>query len=267
MVVEKGRLIGRGRTAEIFEWKDNQVLKLFLEGFPDAVVQREAQVTEAVHKAGVPVPAVEGLVEVDGRVGIVFERVEGPTMLEDMMSRPWKLAQYARMMAELQAEMHSREIAALPSLRDELEDVVSSQEGMTENIRHALADALRLPDGNSVLHGDFHPDNIIMSSRGPIIIDWPEAKRGNPIADAARTWLLIRMGTPPPGTKMQWIIKLIRRWFYSMYSKRYRELRPYSEQDMAAWRVPIVAARLFFESIAEERRDLTIFLESHLEQQ
>jgi uncharacterized protein (TIGR02172 family) len=267
MVVEKGRLIGQGRTAEIFEWKNNQVLKLFLEGFPAAFLKREAQVTQAVHKAGLPVPAVEGVVEVDGRVGIVFERVEGPTMLEDMLSRPWKFARYARMMAKLQAEMHSREIAALPSLREDLEGVVQNQAGMPENVRQALVDALRLPDGNSVLHGDFHPENIIMSSRGPVIIDWPEAKRGNPLADAARTWLLIRMGTPTPGTKMQWLIKLSRRWFYSMYSKRYRELRPYSEQDMAAWRVPIVAARLFFESIAEERRDLTIFLESHLEQQ
>jgi uncharacterized protein (TIGR02172 family) len=267
MAVEKGRLIGQGRTAEIFEWKDNQVLKLFLEGFPAEGVQREAQVTEAVHKAGLPVPVVEGVVEVDGRAGIVFERVEGPTMLEDMLSRPWKFTRHARIMAELQAEMHSREIAELPSVREALEEVVRSQEGMPENARQALVDALRLPDGNSVLHGDFHPENIIMSSRGPVIIDWPEAKRGNPLADAARTWLLIRMAAPIPGTKMQWLIKLSRRWFYSMFIKRYRELRPYSEQDMAAWRVPIVAARLSFESIPEERRDLTIFLESHLERQ
>jgi uncharacterized protein (TIGR02172 family) len=267
MTVEKGPMIAKGRTAEVFARGDEQVLKLFLEGFPAAVVQREAQVTEAVHKAGLPVPAVEGVVEVDGRVGIVFERVEGPTMLEDMMNRPWKLAPYAQIMAELQAEMHSREIATLPSLREDLEEVIQNQAGMPDNVRHALVDALRLPDGNSVLHGDFHPENIIISSRGPVIIDWMDAKRGNPLADAARTWLLLRMGAPTPGTKMQWLIKLIRRWFYLMFIKHYRELRPYSEQDMAAWRVPIVAARLFFESIPEERRDLMMFLESHLERQ
>jgi len=267
MVVEKGRLIGQGRTAEIFEWKDGQVLKLFQDGFPTAFVQREAQVTEAVHKADIPAPAVEGVVEVDGRVGIVFERVEGPTMLEDMLSRPWKFSRYSRIMAELQVEMHSREIAELPSLQEDLEEVVRSQEGMPENIRNVLVDALRLPDGNSVLHGDFHPENIIMSSRGPVIIDWPEAKRGNPLADAARTWLLLRMAAPIPGTKMQWLIKLSRRWFYSMFIKHYRELHPYSEQELAAWRLPVVAARLFFESIPEERQDLTIFLESHLERQ
>jgi len=265
MTVEKGRLIGQGRTAEIFEWKDGQALKLFLEGFPAEGVKHEAHITQAVHKAGVPVPAVEGVVEVDGRVGIVFKRVDGPTMLEDMLSRPWKLGRYARIMAKLQAEMHSREIAELPSLREALEEVVSNQEEMPDNIRNVLVDALRLPDGNSVLHGDFHPENIIMSSRGPVIIDWSEAKRGNPLADAARTWFLIRMGAPIPGTKMQWLIKLSRRWFYSMYNKRYRELRPYSKQELAVWRAPIVAARLFFESIPEERKELTMFLESHLE--
>jgi len=133
MVVEKGQRIGLGRTAEIFEWKDSQVLKLFLKGFPAEGVKREAQVTQAVHRGGVPVPAVGKVIEVDGRMGIVFERVEGPTMLEDMLSRPWKLTRYARMMAELQAEMHSREIAALPSLREDLDGVVRNQAGMPEN--------------------------------------------------------------------------------------------------------------------------------------
>jgi len=52
-----------------------------------------------------------------------------------------------------------------------------------------------------------------------------------------------------------------------MFIKHYREIRPYSEHELAAWRLPVVAARLFFESIPEERQDLTMFLESHLERQ
>ncbi len=58
--MEKGARIGRGRTAEVFAWKDNQVLKLFLEWVSARDVDYEARVTEQAHRAGLPVPAVGG---------------------------------------------------------------------------------------------------------------------------------------------------------------------------------------------------------------
>ena len=110
MTREKGEMIARGRTAEIFAWKDGQVLKLFLEDWPvrtDAA--KEAETTRAAHKAGLPVPAVEGVVEVEGRRGIVFERVEGPIMTIAMVSKPWNFVRLARMMAELHAARHEND--------------------------------------------------------------------------------------------------------------------------------------------------------------
>jgi len=115
--IEKGKQISRGRTAEIYNWKDGQVLKLFLEAYPFSDAEREARVTEAAHKAGLPVPAVKEVMEVEGRGGIVFEQVEGPIMSKVVASKPWKLSHYANMMAELHARMHSCEIPGLPSQR------------------------------------------------------------------------------------------------------------------------------------------------------
>lgn len=46
---------------------------------------------------------------------------------------------------------------------------------------------------------DFHPDNVLLAARGPVIIDWPDATRGQPLADVARTSLLLRLGGLPPG--------------------------------------------------------------------
>ena len=84
----KGELLARGRTAEVFVWKDGQVLKLFLEKYPAEQVAYEARVTGAIYKAGLPAPAVGGVVEVDGRRGIIFERVDGPSMLQVLRYRP-----------------------------------------------------------------------------------------------------------------------------------------------------------------------------------
>ena len=62
-------LIGQGRTAEILDWDDHQVVKLFRPGFPIEWIQAEVQATRIAHEADLGAPAVGGLVKVDGRTG------------------------------------------------------------------------------------------------------------------------------------------------------------------------------------------------------
>ena len=78
----KGSLIGFGRTADIFTWGDDQILKLFHENWSGAVVEEEARIGRPVRDMGLPVPAVSGTVADGGRFGVIYERVDGPTMLK-----------------------------------------------------------------------------------------------------------------------------------------------------------------------------------------
>jgi len=79
-----GRRVGIGRTAEILEWNEDYVIKLFLKGFSRESVEREARVRRVVYELGLPVRAVRDIIELDGRYGIVFERVgSGRTMLQE----------------------------------------------------------------------------------------------------------------------------------------------------------------------------------------
>ena len=44
--------------------------------------------------------------------------------------------------------------------------------------------------GGRLLHVDLHPDNVLLSSRGPVVIDWANARAGNPAFDVAMTWVI-----------------------------------------------------------------------------
>jgi Ser/Thr protein kinase RdoA (MazF antagonist) len=264
--MDKGEMPARGRTAEVFAWKGDTVLKLFLEGRPVGAVEHEARVTGAVHKAGLPAPAVEGIVEVEGRFGIVFERVDGPSMLQVMRSRPWRIGALARKLAELQASIHSHEIPELPSLREHLKGVIRSRELPDETKEAVLKHLEKLPDGNAVCHLDFHPDNILMSSHGPVVIDWPDVRRGDPLADVAASTLLFRLAPLAEFIRGQWLIKMCRGWFYSIYLKRYLELRPASREQIEAWELPLITARLA-DNIPEERELLLGFIEKAVSSQ
>ncbi|MCI0563423.1 MAG: hypothetical protein MN733_33525, partial [Nitrososphaera sp.] len=86
----------QGRTAEIFPWDDGHVLKLFRDRCPPDSVEYEARVAGAIHEAGIPSPAAKEIIEVNGRRGLIYERLDGISMLEDMNARPWMLLKHAR---------------------------------------------------------------------------------------------------------------------------------------------------------------------------
>jgi thiamine kinase len=102
-----------------------------------------------------------------------------------------------------------------------------------------------------------------MSVRGPAVIDWMTAARGNPIADVARTTLLFRSSVLPAGTgpAKRLTTELFRRAFLSAYLRAYGRLRPFPVEEIETW-MPILAAARLDEHIAEEEAHLVRLAES-----
>lgn len=255
-----GPHVGRGRTAELFAWGNDQAVKLFDDGWRRPSVEHEARIGRAVHASGLPSPAVGDVVGMGGRLGIIYERVDGASMLEVAITRPWRLVGLARLLAELQARVHACVIPELPSQRQRLADKIGRASPLSDALRKAALEALAgLPSGNAVCHGDFHPGNVLLSSRGPVIIDWVDATRGHPLADVARTCLLLSVGSPPSARAGR-LAFVARRWFHALYLRRYLALRPASGDELAAWRLPVAAARLS-EGIPEEQEQVLAIVE------
>lgn len=259
-MMRKRQTVGLGRTAEILLWNENQVLKLFHNGWSISSVKWEENVARTIYEAGLPVPAVFGIIKVDERYGVVYERVDGPSMLSALIAKPEKIELYAGMFARLHAQMHSLELTGLPSQRQQLKRKIRNAEPLPEDRRNAAIRALnKLPDGSVLCHGDFHPDNIMMSSRGPIVIDWNDATRGNPHADITRTCLLLQQGDPlQPINIDREQISSMRSLFIDIYLKLYTNIRPISLEEIELWRLPVAAARLSEGIKEEESRLLSI---------
>lgn len=244
-----------GATADIHPWGNGQVLKLFRPGHLPGEVEAEAEVTWRAHAAGVPCPAVSGVVVVDGRQGIVLERIEGPSMLEEAVRPPWPVARMARLLADLHAQLHRQEASELPSLKERLSVRVEAAPGLPETLREAVLRGLApLSDGNAVCHGDFHPGNVLLSPRGPVLIDWIDAARGDPAADVTRSLLLLEVASPPGSLLMRGLVGLLRSRFRRVYRRRYDELVPGVLERVPAWRAAVAAVRLNARFPAERGR-------------
>jgi aminoglycoside phosphotransferase (APT) family kinase protein len=170
-----GRLVGAGRSADVYATGDGRVLRRYRDGRPPARVAREAEVMAHARAHGVPVPEVFDVAGSD----IVMERADGPTMLDVLGQRPWTFRAQARLLARLHDAVH-----AVPPL-----------------------DWLPAPFGDGdgaqvLLHRDLHPLNVILTAGGPRIIDWEGAARGPAAGDVAMTWLLVGFSSVPGGLLM-----------------------------------------------------------------
>lgn len=250
------RRIAEGRTAVVYSWDDEHILKLYRDWCPSDWVDYEARIARTVYDAGVPSPAAGEIVEINGRRGLIYERLDGMSMLQDMNARPWLLFKYARKLAELQVQIHRQSIPELPSYKGRLDHDIRNTKHLSEDLREkALAMLATLPDGQSLCHGDYHPGNILITQRGPVIIDWMTACAGAPGADVARTNLLLTIGPKAAGNLVSPIIKMAIGLYYQAYRNHYNSLAPEAQKQADRW-LPVVAAARLAEDIAPERAAL-----------
>ncbi len=247
--------VAEGREAEIFAWPDESVLRLLRPGGGRAQLEQESRAMEAARAAGVRCPEPRGVIEVEGRAGLILERLHGPNGLDDMASRPWELWSASRAFGEQHGLLGGVEAPeGLPSAKALVRQGVERADVAEDIRRRTLDDLDGLPEGDRICHGDFHPGNLIWTDAGPVVIDWANASRGDATADHARTLLLLRTASLPPGMPLalRMLAKVARGAVVRGYVGAYTKLRPVDASRLARWELPVAIARLA-EDVEEDR--------------
>ena len=196
--MNEGRLLARGRDGDIFELGPHHVLRKARGG---RSIAQEARVMQYVAEHGYPVPHVEE-VRANG-TEIVMERINGPMMMDAMVKRPWT-QRFSHTLADLHDQLH-----AIP----------------------APSWLPQLDTGDALLHLDLHPLNVMMSSRGPVVIDWANAARGDALTDIGFTYALLTCPDVPGPWIVRAIAQPLRIVTARAFSARYRG--PAFEQHLA----------------------------------
>jgi hypothetical protein len=248
--------IAVGRTAEVYEWGSDQVLKLYFDWCPPNWIDHEAHMAHAVDQAGISTPKVGEIVEIAGRRGIVYARINGPSMIDSIAARLLKLRFYGRTLAQLHLEMHRTGPVGLPAQRMHLREAISHAPALPDSLRTPILATLEaMPDSDRLCHNDFHPGNVILTPNGPQVIDWMTASIGQPAADVARTRLLLTVGDPPPNPILRLIILFARGLFNRAYLGEYRRHSP-EVARLSDDFLPIMMAARLNENIPPEREKL-----------
>ena len=241
-----GKLVGEGKVAEVFEYGEGRVLKLYRAGQPDSDARRELAILDAVEAAGIAAPRAFDLVQVDGRWGVVMGKVVGLPFAEPMLADPTGAGPYFAAMVRLHLGIHAASGQALAPLKVRLARKIAATD-LSDPVKHRLRDKLnRLPAGDRVLHGDFHPYNILGSLEGAVVVDWLDATQGPPAADVCRSWMLLQS---------------VSRDVADAYLAAYLAAGTLDRAAVVAW-LPVLAAARLTENVPDEVPALMAMVEA-----
>lgn len=216
--VSNCEVVGKGGMSVVYRLDCDRVAKVFRRGISLEVVNYEYSMSQRVYRFGIPTPLPYEVVAVADisqkepvpitdacQYAIVYQYLDGDTLSAAITAHPERIEDYAHQFADFYKSLHSIKVT----------DIEFPADGMVIPDAHVLeADAIRkiapifgddgaerllqildnVPRGNSLLHCDFHPRNVMLHEGRLMLIDVSEMGYGNPLLDLAHTHALMASG-------------------------------------------------------------------------
>lgn len=189
--LKDARSIGFGATSSVYLLPDGTVCKLFHPEFSPEEIARESRAARIADALGIHVPKCYGLVRSDSRIGIRSEYISGESLAEILSRNPECREDFLPIYLRELRRFHETE--AVPgdfaSAKDLYLDKLQKLEGTAWYTADELEKMRRLvlsvPDRNTLLNGDYHPQNILVRGADLVFVDLGDTCLGHPIFDFA----------------------------------------------------------------------------------
>lgn len=183
-----------------------------------AAAEREVAAMVAAAEAGVPVPRVHAAGVWRGRPAVLMDWCPGRPLADELRARPWRAYPLGRRFGRTQAAVHrSPPPAALADHPVPWRAWAGDDPAIAAGLRSVA------PRPPALLHLDYHPLNVLVDGgRLSGVLDWANARVGDPRADLARTLSILRFA-PLPGGPLALPARATRRAFEAGWRRGYRD--------------------------------------------
>ena len=169
----------------------NRLIKVYLSDSYEYVKQAYLR-QKFVYEAGLPAPAVYGIKKLgDTQAAIEMEYIEGEPLVAMYEGKGKEMLLKAmRIMVKLQCRMNAVDASGLPDLTDMYTHEIATTPYLTAKQKEKILAYMKsLGKGKTNLcHGDIHALNIMYNGEKYWIIDWEDASKGDPAADACMSY-------------------------------------------------------------------------------
>ena len=225
--VEDRPLIGQGSVGTIYRYDDETVLKVYRPQTPMEELIKERERSQVAFVHGIPTAISYDIVQVGDCYGLLYELVPSGSMGSCVTREPERAEEYAVKFGEVLKLIHKLDISSM-----ELPDVTVGYARAVKNMAPHMTEqeyelALRwldaMPKGSTLLHGDFHPKNIMVQNGEPLLIDMGDICLGHPLYDIAIAYFVIMLLPEERAAKASGIPRACARRFWDTFMRTYFE--------------------------------------------
>ena len=190
--IDKEQLVAKGSVGTVYKLDEDKIIKVFNSNVSFDMIRREREYAKSVFLSGLPTVISYEIVKVDNQYGIIYEMANADTfsaVLTKNMDRFDDLAgQYAELLKKINSTTFARgQFPEAKQIYRQYAEQSAFLSGAEKNILFKLIDSI--PDRNSLLHGDFHANNIMLHENELTLIDLGDATLGHPIFDLASMYV------------------------------------------------------------------------------
>ena len=180
-------VLGAGGHGKVLRLNADTIVKLYYAGDSIEDIKREQDYAKKAFVMGVPTAIPFDIVKCEDMYGLVFELVNADIVANYLNKHPDQLEEIARKYAQTLKQLHETHVAA-GALSSTKELYRTRIEGLRAYMTDEEVDALlrindAIPVGDTVVHGDYHPKNVMIQNGELIMIDMADLTTGHPLYD------------------------------------------------------------------------------------
>lgn len=185
--VEGCELIGEGGNGAVYRLDEDTIVKVYKSKVGLEEIDREREYARTAFMNGIPSVIAYDMVKVGESYGVVFEMLKSDTLGHAMRDDPSKIMDYTDQYVALAKKLHTTEMpdGSIGRVQDIYHRLIDNLTKWCSDEEIALLHGIvdEIPDANTVIHGDFHPGNIMLNNDELVLIDMPGISMGPAICD------------------------------------------------------------------------------------
>ena len=189
MSVEGCEFIAKGANGAVYRYDDETILKTYFAKDALPEIKQERENARKAFVLGINTAIPYGIVRVGDGYGTVTELLNAVSVTKLIRQNPNDLSEAAKYYIDMLKSIHAIEVedGEVPDMK---ETALDWAEFVSAHIPEEQGRKLRalieaVPKQNTLMHGDYHTNNIMVQNGEPLLIDMDTLCMGHPIFELA----------------------------------------------------------------------------------
>ena len=185
MSVEGCEFIAKGANGAVYRYDDETILKTYFAKDALPEIKQERENARKAFVLGINTAIPYGIVRVDDGYGTVTELLNAVSVTKLIKNNPDDMSEAAKYYIDMLKSIHAIEVedGEVPDMKEtalDWADFVANHIPEVEGKKlRALIEAV--PKRNTLMHGDYHTNNIMVQNGEPLLIDMDTLCMGHPV--------------------------------------------------------------------------------------